>query len=70
MCSVNGPRARRITGRFSGFLCVVFALLALAAQARAEVPAETAQVLNTLSFLVHGFLVLLMATGFAMLGNE
>ncbi len=34
---------------------------------RAEVSSETAYVLNTFSFLVHGFLVMLMAAGFAML---
>jgi len=46
------------------------ALLAVAlasAPARAEVSAETAFVFNTFSFLVHGFLVMWMAAGFAML---
>jgi Amt family ammonium transporter len=37
------------------------------APARAEVSAETAFVFNTFSFLVHGFLVMWMAAGFAML---
>lgn len=36
-------------------------------QAYAAVDAETAYVLNTFSFLVHGFLVMFMAAGFAML---
>jgi Amt family ammonium transporter len=39
----------------------------LAAPASAAVTDETAFVLNTFSFLVHGFLVMLMAAGFAML---
>ncbi len=43
------------------------ALSLLSGEARAEVSAETAYVLNTFSFLVHGFLVMLMAAGFAML---
>ena len=44
------------------------ALLALAASpAAAAVEGEIAFVFNTFSFLVHGFLVMLMAAGFAML---
>ncbi len=42
-----------------------FALAAL--PAHAAVDSETAFVFNTFSFLVHGFLVMLMAAGFAML---
>jgi len=38
-----------------------------AAPAHAEVSGETAFIFNTLSFLVHGFLVMWMAAGFAML---
>ena len=38
-----------------------------ASPAAAGVSAETAYVLNTFSFLVHGFLVMWMAAGFAML---
>ncbi|MCH6587678.1 MAG: ammonium transporter [Proteobacteria bacterium] len=38
-----------------------------ASPAAAEVSAETGYVLNTFSFLVHGFLVMWMAAGFAML---
>jgi Amt family ammonium transporter len=41
--------------------------LALAAPAHAEVSAEAQYVFNTFSFLVHGFLVMFMAAGFAML---
>ena len=41
--------------------------LAVAGPAAAEVPGETAFVFNTFSFLVHGFLVMWMAAGFAML---
>ncbi len=43
-------------------------ILVLAADpAAAAVSAETSYVLNTFSFLVHGFLVMWMAAGFAML---
>lgn len=38
-----------------------------ASRAVAEVPAETQFILNSLSFLYHGMLVLFMATGFTML---
>ena len=38
-----------------------------AAQEAAGVPQETQFIFNTLSFLVHGFLVMWMAAGFAML---
>ena len=38
-----------------------------AVPAWAGVASETAYVLNTFSFLVHGFLVMFMAAGFAML---
>ena len=41
--------------------------LAVAGPASAEVPGETQFVFNTFSFLVHGFLVMWMAAGFAML---
>lgn len=43
------------------------ALVLLNTPALAAVSDETAYVLNTFSFLVHGFLVMLMAAGFAML---
>ncbi|MCY4318009.1 MAG: ammonium transporter [Alphaproteobacteria bacterium] len=46
-------------------LAAFFALAAL--PAHAAVDSETAFVFNTFSFLVHGFLVMLMAAGFAML---
>ena len=42
-------------------------LTALAQPAHAEVSGETAYIFNTLSFLMHGFLVMWMAAGFAML---
>ena len=41
--------------------------VAIAASASAEVSAETAFIFNTLSFLMHGFLVMWMAAGFCML---
>lgn len=43
------------------------ALVLMNSPALAAVSDETAYVLNTFSFLVHGFLVMLMAAGFAML---
>ena len=39
----------------------------ISASASAEVSAETAFIFNTLSFLMHGFLVMWMAAGFCML---
>ena len=44
-------------------LALAFVLAAGTAQAATE----TAYILNTFSFLVHGFLVMFMAAGFAML---
>ena len=58
--------ARRRHGALMlGVLAAAIAAPLTAAQA--AVPAESAYVFNTLSFLVHGFLVLWMAAGFAML---
>jgi ammonium transporter, Amt family len=55
-------------GRRLGLGSLALIAVALAsAPARAEVSEETAFVLNTFSFLVHGFLVMWMAAGFAML---
>ena len=42
-------------------------LLAVSGTAFAEVSEETAYIFNTFSFLVHGFLVMLMALGFTCL---
>ncbi len=50
-----------------GFAAALAAVGLAAAPARAEVTAETGYILNSFSFLVHGFLVLWMAAGFAML---
>ena len=44
-----------------------FSFFAMTGTANAEVSAETAYVFNTFSFLVHGFLVMLMALGFTCL---
>ena len=58
----------RRTGKIVTTLGAAGAALFLAAgPARAEVSGETAYILNTFSFLVHGFLVMWMAAGFAML---
>ena len=46
---------------------VVATTIATTAPAMAEVPGESAFIFNTLSFLMHGFLVMWMAAGFAML---
>lgn len=55
------------TSRVGLFLGVCAATLLAANMALAEVSAETKFVFNTFSFLVHGFLVMFMAAGFAML---
>ena len=57
-------RALRNTAVGGGVLALA---LAVAGPASAEVPGESAFVFNTFSFLVHGFLVMWMAAGFAML---
>ena len=55
------------------WLYIIFCLtagvstVAISASASAEVSAETAFIFNTLSFLIHGFLVMWMAAGFCML---
>ncbi|MEO3415225.1 ammonium transporter [Roseovarius sp. CAU 1744] len=49
------------------FCTTITALTLLPGQAAAAVSAETQFILNTLSFLYHGMLVLLMAAGFTML---
>jgi Amt family ammonium transporter len=55
-------------GRKLGLAGLALVAVALAsAPARAEVSSETAFIFNTFSFLVHGFLVMWMAAGFAML---
>jgi Amt family ammonium transporter len=43
------------------------ALILIGGDAKAEVTSETAYILNTFSFLIHGVLVMFMAAGFAML---
>ena len=55
------------TSRVVLFLGACAATLLAANVALAEVSAETKFVFNTFSFLVHGFLVMFMAAGFAML---
>ena len=49
--------------------CLTFGLstVAVSNTASAQVSAETAFIFNTLSFLIHGFLVMWMAAGFCML---
>ncbi|MHA1151543.1 MAG: ammonium transporter [Alphaproteobacteria bacterium] len=51
----------------TGVGAIAGTLVFAAGPAAAEVSAETGYVLNTFSFLVHGFLVMWMAAGFAML---
>ena len=55
------PRLLSVTGLAAGLS------IWAAAPAAAEVSAEASYVFNTFSFLVHGFLVMWMAAGFAML---
>ena len=58
----------KLPTRRLGFGLAALAAVGLAAApAAAEVSAETTYVFNTFSFLVHGFLVMWMAAGFAML---
>ena len=49
------------------FLLSLFSLAVLPSVAFAEIDPETAYILNSLSFLMHGFIVMLMAAGFCML---
>ena len=53
--------------RPSGAVGAALLMMAVALPAQAAVSAETSFIFNTFSFLVHGFLVLWMAAGFAML---
>ncbi len=65
-CKLRRLKGHRGLG-LGGGLMAGLALAAVSAPAQAAVSDETAYVFNTLSFLVHGFLVLWMAAGFAML---
>ena len=58
---------KKIIGRVALCSSVCMVLLAAAGAAHAAVSDEAAFVFNTFSFLVHGFLVMWMAAGFAML---
>ena len=53
--------------RFGGAALAGLGVAAIAAPAWAATDVETAFIFNTLSFLMHGFLVMWMAAGFAML---
>jgi Amt family ammonium transporter len=67
MNKVTNILSKLRSGKF-GLAAVSLVILATApATATADVSVETAYILNTLSFLMHGFLVLWMAAGFAML---
>ena len=48
-------------------LLLPFSILGLSSLSYAAPDAETAYIFNSFSFLVHGFLVMLMAAGFCML---
>ncbi len=58
---------KRLEQLTTGAGVIAGTLLLGASPAAAAVSAETGYVLNTFSFLVHGFLVMWMAAGFAML---
>jgi len=58
---------KRLEKLAAGVGVIVGAPMFTAGPAAAAVSPETAYVLNTFSFLVHGFLVMWMAAGFAML---
>lgn len=53
--------------RLAGVMGAALLLLAMSGEAHADVSGETQYIFNTFSFLVHGFLVMWMAAGFAML---
>ncbi len=58
---------KRVTRFFTPAILALLGSLTLVGPAQAEVSAETQFVFNSFSFLVHGFLVMWMAAGFAML---
>ncbi len=65
---MNLDRHSRRNWYLSGLLAATTAVaISPAGIAHAEVSPETRYILNTLSFLYHGMLVLFMATGFSML---
>ena len=49
------------------FFLLPFSILGFTSMSHAAPDAETAYIFNSFSFLVHGFLVMLMAAGFCML---
>ena len=57
----------RCTKRAALALTLPLLFLGTVQPAQAEIPLETRFVLDTFSFLVHGFLVFWMAAGFSML---
>ena len=67
MSTMHGKRRSSLTAVLLGSVIGAASVAIGAAPALAAVEAETAFVFNTLSFLVHGFLVLWMAAGFAAL---
>ena len=58
---------RKFIGYSAMALAVAVVTAGMSKTASAEVSAETAFIFNSLSFLMHGFLVMWMAAGFAML---
>ncbi len=58
---------KRVTRFFTPAILALLGSLTLVGPAQAEVSAETQFVFNSFSFLVHGFLVMWMTAGFAML---
>jgi len=60
---MNSPTKKIMTGT----IVATYFILFTGASAEAEGLTETQYIFNTLSFLIHGFLVMFMAAGFAML---
>jgi len=58
---------RKLTNKAGLVAASVLAFLVAGGDAHAAVTEEVAYILNTFSFLVHGFMVMFMAAGFAML---
>ena len=60
---MNSPSKKIITG----IIVAIYLTLFTGSSVEAEGLTETQYIFNTLSFLIHGFLVMFMAAGFAML---
>jgi len=67
MSKTKPVQGNPMSARVASLAVAGLAILFIPTSASAELSTETAYIFNTLSFLIHGFLVLWMAAGFAML---